>query len=137
MVKARFEWIELFVIALGFFITFGIASSPTPTEPNFVPNAVTGLTTIAGVLTAFIGFWLIYAYSHVNDEASKKWLSKRIKVVVLVIGFSLLFIVGSFTDLVYGRLESAYKTALFGTAMLMLVLNEIMFIFAFREEFLK
>lgn len=135
MVKARFEWIEIFWIIFGVLLLFLISTNPPPPENNFVPNAVTAFTTMAGVLTAFIGFWLTHAYSNLKDEETKRWMSKRIKAIVLVVGVGLIFLMGSFSDLVYGRLESAYKTALFGTGIIVLALAEIMFIIAFREKF--
>lgn len=135
MVKARFEWIEIFLIIFGIVMLFLIPNNPPPPENNFVPNAVTGYTTMAGILTAFIGFWLTHAYSNIKNEETKKWMSKRVKAIVVVVGFGLLFIGGSFLDLVYGRLESAYKTALFGIAIIVVAFMEIMFIIAFREEF--
>lgn len=59
------------------------------------------------------------------------------KAIVVVVGFGLLLVTSSFNDLVYGRLESAHKTALFGTALVMLAFIEIIFIVTFREEFEK
>lgn len=135
MVKARFEWVEIFWIIFGVLLLFLVSASPPPPENNFVPDAVTAFTTMAGVLTAFIGFWLTHAYSNLKDVETKKWMSKRIKAIVLVVGVGLIFVMGSFTDLVYGKLESAHKTALFGTAIIVLALVEIMFIIAFREKF--
>jgi len=135
MVKARFEWIEIFLILFGVSLPFLVSANPPPPENNFVPNAVTAFTTMAGVLTAFIGFWLTYAYSNLEDEKTKKWMSKRIKAIVLVVGVGLLFVMMSFNDLVYGRLESAHKTALLGTGIILLALMEIMFIIALRETF--
>jgi len=48
-----------------------------------------------------------------------------------------IFIVDSFGDLVNGRLEGAYRTAQFGTSIITLMLMEILFILAFKEEFVK
>ena len=62
-------------------------------------------------------------------------MRKRIKAIVIVVGVGLIFVIGSFTDLAYGRLESAYKTASFGTAIIFLALAEIMFIVGFKELF--
>ena len=92
---------------------------------------------MAGILTAFIGFWLTYAYSNLESGETKKWMSKRIKAILLVVGFGLIFTMLAFGDLVYDRLESAYKTALFGTGLILLAFAEIIFIVAFREEFEK
>jgi len=135
MVKARFEWLEISWIIFGVILLFGISANPPPPENNFVPDAVTAYITMAGILTAFIGFWLTHAYSNLKDEEIKKWMSKRIKVIVLVVGLGLVFVMGALGDLVYERLESAYKTALFGTGMIVLAVGEIMFIIGFREKF--
>jgi len=135
MVKARFEYLEIFWIIFGVLLLFLVSANPPPPEINFVPNAVTAFTTMAGILTTFIGFWLTHAYSNLKDEETKKWMSKRIKAIVSVVGFGLIFVMMSLSDLVYGRLESAYKTALFGTGIILLALGEIMFIIVFREKF--
>jgi len=134
MVKARFYWIEILLIIIGVLLPFGAIFPPLP-EDNFVPNAVTAFTTMAGVLAAFIGFWLTYFYTNLKDEETKKWMSKRIKVIVVVVCFGLGVVMLSFRDLAYGHLETAYKTATFGTFMVLMSLWEIMFIIAFRNKF--
>jgi protein-S-isoprenylcysteine O-methyltransferase Ste14 len=135
MVKARFEWIEIVWIIFGVLLLSLVLTNPPPPEINFVPSAVTAFTTFAGILTAFIGFWLTHAYSNLKDEETKKWMSKRIKAIVVVVVIGLIFVMMSFNALVYGWLESAHKTALFGTGIILLALVEIMFIIAFREWF--
>jgi len=135
MVKARFEWLEITYIMFGIILLPLILLNPPPPENNFVPNAVTAFTTMAGIITAFIGFWLTHAYSNVKDEETKKWMSKRIKVIVYVVSVGLVFVMGSSNCLVYGWLESAHKLALFGTGIILVALMEIMSIIAFREIF--
>lgn len=134
MVKPRFYWVEIFLIIFGVLMPFGASFPPLP-ESNFVPNAVPAFTTMAGVLAAFIGFWLTQAYSNVKDEKTKRWMNKRMKAIVVVVSFGLAFVMLSFYPLAYGHLESAYKTALFGTFMVLMALFEVMFIITFREEF--
>jgi amino acid transporter len=137
MFRARFEWIEVFLVVLGFLMVFLVPASPPTPDNNFVPNAVTAYTTLAGILTAFIGFWLTHAYSNLEDGETRKWMRRRMKATVLTVCFGLLFVMMSFNDLVYGRLESAHKTALFGTGLVLLAFAEVVFIVAFREEFKK
>ena len=126
---------EIFWIIFGILVSFMVLTDPLPLENNFVPNAVTALTTLAGILTAFIGFWLTHAYSNLKDEKSKKWMSKRIKAIVIAVGLSLIFVTGAPNDLAHGNLQSAYKSALLGTTIIVLALVEIIFIIVFREEF--
>ena len=136
MFKARFEWVEIFLIILFVVAISGMSLPPMP-ENNFVPHAVTAFTTMAGILTTFIGFWLTHAYSNLKDKKIKKWMSIRIKAIVIVVGFGLCFVMMSFYNLAYAHLESAYKTALFGTTMVLMALFEVMFIIVFSEEFEK
>lgn len=132
-VRVRFEWLEIFWIILGVLFVFEVLRSPSPSEDNFIPNAVTGLTTMLGILTGFIGFLLNYTYSNLKDNEIKKWLSKRIKAIVFVVCVGLTFAFGSFSDLVYGRLESAYKTASIGAGIIFLAFAEIMYVIAFKR----
>lgn len=137
MAKARFWWIESLPIVLGVLMPLMVLANPPPPENNFVPNAVTAYTTMTGILTAFVGFWLTHVYSNLKDPETRKWMSKRIKAIVLVVSIGLLFVMISLSDLVYGHLESAHKTALFGTGLVLLAFIEVIFIVAFREEFGK
>jgi len=135
MVKAKFEWVEIFWIIFGILLLFMVLTNPLPLENNFVPNAVTGFTTMAGILAAFIGFWLTHAYSNLKDKESRKWMGRRIKAIVIAVSLGLLFVVGASNDLAHGNLQGAYEFAMLGTTIIVVVLIEIMFIIVFREEF--
>jgi len=111
---------------------FLIPSNPPPENPNFVPNAINGLATISGILTAFTGYLITYIIPRIPDTP-KIWIGKRIAVILCSIAFGLLFVIGGLTELVYGSMKESYISALFGTMWLTIVFFEVMFMVAFRE----
>lgn len=133
MVKAKAECLEIFLLILGILIISSILTSSQPLENSYVPNAITSLTTLTGILAAFIGFWLTHAYSNPKDEESKKWMNGRIKVIVFLVSISLILVGTASTELAYGRLENAFKFANSGTIIVSLVLAEILYIIAIGE----
>lgn len=122
---------EIAMVVVG--IILCIASfSPRPLEqPEYVPNVVAGCATLSGILAAFTGFWLTHIYSNASEQ-TKKWLSKRIAVVVPLIGFSLTVVLGGLNGLVYDTAEIALRRALFGTDLILLVDFEVSFMTFYR-----
>ena len=109
--KGKNDFMRDFTLHNGFVMAFEIAMvvvgiilciasfSPRPLEqPEYVPNVVAGCATLSGILAAFTGFWLTHIYSNASEQ-TKKWLSKRIAVVVPLIGFSLTVVLGGLTGL--------------------------------------
>jgi uncharacterized membrane protein len=121
----------LVVLGILFCAAFAVTPSVPLDHPEYVPNAVTGLTTLSGILAAFSGFWLIHIYSTALEQ-TKKWLSKRIAVIVPLIGLCLLAISGSLSELVYGTLESAMQRASFALLLMVLVDFEICFMTVYK-----
>lgn len=99
---------------------------------EFVPQAVTGLATVSGILVASIGFWLNHSLKDV-ETVPKKWLSVRFIVIILVILFGILSVVGSLTNLVYGDLNNSYHFSILGVSLIVMVLFEIMFFNLYME----
>ena len=100
-------------------------------HPEYVPNAVTGFATASGVLAAFTGFWLTHIYGNASQQ-TKKWLLKRIAVLVPLIGFCLLIVFGGLYQLVFGSIEQAMAEASLGTALLIVVDFEVSYMTFYR-----
>ena len=98
---------------------------------NMSPNAVTGFATMTGILSAFTGFWLTHLYTTSNDK-TKEWLAKRIAIIVFVIGLSLMSVLGSLSELVFGSGESATQRAIFGTDLVLLADLEVVFMTMYK-----
>lgn len=129
--RFKFWYFEAYLVAM-FLLTFVIFSNPPPKNPNFVPNAVNGLVTISGIMTALIGYLITYLIPRIPDTP-KVWIGKRITVVLLSIAFGLLFVINGLHELVVGSMDGSYKSALFGTILLILTFVEVMFMVTFRE----
>jgi len=111
-----------------FFVLFG--TSPIE-KPQYVPNFVTGCTTLSGILSAFTGFWLSHIYSD-SSEKTKKWLSKRIAFLVFLIGFSLISVFGGSNELLYGTVEASVRDVNLGMVLVLLVDFEVCFMTLYR-----
>ena len=131
--RFRFWYIETILVLLFFVILFGISSNPPPENPEFVPDAVNGIATVSGILTAFTGYLISFIIPNLPDTP-KKWLSLRIISVIIILAFGLLFVMIGFSELVFGSMEGAYKSALFGTSLTLLAFFEVMFMVVIRES---
>jgi hypothetical protein len=128
----RFWYIEAVLVVLFFVGIFGIPSNPPPENPDFVPNAVNGLVTMSGIMTALTGYLITYIIPRLQTTP-KLWISKRIIVVLCSIALGLCFVVSGLSDLVFGSMEGSYEWALFGTFLLMLAFFEVMFMVIVAE----
>lgn len=131
--KIRFEFIyfDIAFIIIGCLMVISTLSFPA-VHTEFVPQAVTGLATVSGILVASIGFWLNHSLKDV-ETVPKKWLSVRFIVIILVILFGILSVVGSLTNLVYGDLNNSYHFSILGVSLIVMVLFEIMFFNLYME----
>jgi predicted signal transduction protein with EAL and GGDEF domain len=131
-----FASFELALIAIAVVMFLSLRSYGSLTHPEYVSNAVTGCATMTGVLSAFTGFWLTHIYTNTNAK-TKEWLTKRIAIIVVMIGFSLLVILGSLNELVYGNTEIAMQRAIFGTSLILLVDLEVVFMALYKALWKK
>lgn len=131
--KIRFQFIyfDIAFIIIGSLLVITVLSLPT-VHTEFVPQAVTGLATVSGILVATIGFWLNHSLKDV-ETLPKKWLSVRFIVIILVILFGIISVVGSLTNMVYGDLNSSYHFSILGVSLIVMVLFEIMFFNFYME----
>ena len=117
--------IDIFSLIFGVVVLRGL--NTTVNLPQYVPNAVTGLATLSGIFTTFIGFWITYAYLHSNEQAKKYisgWKNYRFALIIFFLFLGLLFILGSITQLVYGNYNS-FQTSLIGTSIILAVLFDV------------
>lgn len=128
-----FEIMIILLIILGF--AAYLIAPRSVVNAEHVGNAVTGFTTSAGILAAFLGFWL----AHLNSSASdltKKWLQKRIAVIVPFIGLCLFIIFSGLYQLVFENFERAVNSSALGLLLLVFLVGEISYI-TFYQGFSK
>lgn len=133
-INVRIEWIFAFIIITTmavFYIAFSIINQPI--QPEFIPHAVAGLVTISGVMTAFIGLWIIRIVP-AEDEESMRVIPKHKKAIVVSVVIGMLVVIFGLNQLVYGIPELAYQIVLTGTLIITCMLLIIMIIVAFSEE---
>jgi hypothetical protein len=82
---------------------------PLPLKPEYVPNAINGLTTLASILAGFTGFCMTYVYSTTKDIQTRNWLKGRVYPTALTISIGFIFIWVAYLSLVNGDLLSSFK----------------------------
>ena len=130
--KFRFWYIEAFLVVLFLVLTFSSLSNPTLENPDFVPNAVNGLATMSGIMTAFTGYLLTYLIPRIPDTP-KAWISKRIIAVLISMIVGLLSVILGLSELVFGSLKESYNSALYGTFLIFVASFEVFFMVLFKE----
>ncbi len=120
----RLKYFDIIVFVMAIIVGLGILSYPitypTP-RTDYIPNAVTGLTTLSGILIAFIGLWLSRIYAQPQFE-KKIWTIYRLLISIAVVFNGLIFVMIGVHQLVFGSLLLAYESALFGTMLMALLL---------------
>jgi hypothetical protein len=122
---------EVAMIITGIIMALSQFQSRPIISPQYLPNAVTGFATLTGALAAFTGFWLTQIYTN-TPEQTKKWLTKRIAIIVPIIGFSLFLVGGGINQLVYGSLEKAVNFSSSGLSVIVVVDLEVSFMTFYR-----
>lgn len=110
----------IFTSALSFF-----QYRQVPMKLDYVPNAITGLTTLSGILTAFVGVWLS-RQENPGDEETRKWMQERSVSIILVIVTGLLLVAGGLSSLVYQSLEFAFQVTMIGTLMVVWTVFDVL-----------
>jgi hypothetical protein len=81
---------------------------------EYVPNAVTGFTTISGIIIAFVGLLVFHMYT--QERADRKiWTNMRFLMVIATVFASIMFVIGGLVQLANGELIWAYNLASIGT----------------------
>jgi peptidoglycan biosynthesis protein MviN/MurJ (putative lipid II flippase) len=123
-----FKYFEV-VLFVGFAITTGMSFAQyfqVPMKSDYVPTAMTGLTTLSGILSAFVGVWLS-RQENPSDEKTRKWMKERSVSIIAVLVFGLLFVAGGLTSLVYQTLAFAFNVTVLGTLMIVWVVVDVLF----------
>ena len=118
MNKFNFDTLELIFSAI-FFLLIAIGIWQTLNEPiinpDYIPNVITGLTTLSGILTALAGYWLSQEEKP-RDKKARKWAKERAVTMfsALVIGLlpnscrgAIVTCIPS-TDICFGNINSRY-----------------------------
>ena len=96
-------------------------------NPNFVPTAIACFTTISGILTAFVGYWLSRQINKKKPIMESIKETRILFILILMFG-GLLLNVLSIDTLVYGTVERSYFLAFFGTWLVILSVLEVLFL---------
>jgi len=114
-------------------IIVAIAAQP-PKSPEYVPDAIKGLTTLASILVGFTWFCMSYMISTTKEEEMKQWLKRRAMYVIFFIMISLLILAGAYTDLVNGNLAESFKTMQVSLIIISLLFTDTAFLLAVLSE---
>jgi len=127
------ELISTIIILFFYFLLIAplFGSDPAVFDEKYVPNVVTGLATVAGILTAFVGFWIAHIYSNFEIK-SKKFLFSRMTKMVAILFFGLLIVVFGLSTMVYGNPRASYAISLLGTAVTILVSIDVLVLLYYR-----
>jgi hypothetical protein len=129
LVVVNFKYFEAFLL-VGFAIieilSF-IQYRQVPIRIEYIPNAVTGFTTLSGILTAFVGFWVARQHENPGDEETRKWMQERSITMITVIVVGLLIVAGGLSSLVYQSLEFALQLSILGTLMIIWAASDVLF----------
>jgi hypothetical protein len=105
-----------------------------PINSTALTNAVTGLVTISGIMTAFIGLW-VSKLIPAKERATQKYFAYYKKITVFLTVFGILSVIFGLNQLVFGVPVTAYYIVLSGTLIITAVLISIMvFMVFFTEE---
>ena len=126
------EIISILAILALYFLIISLLSLPTFDE-KYVPTVITGLATVAGILTAFVGFWSVYMFSKFKDERSNEFLVSRMPRMLIVLFLGLLIVVLGLVLMVYGNQQAAFAISLFGSALIIIVSIDVLLILGFSR----
>lgn len=135
-IEIRIEWFYFIAIFLGIGI-IAVSGYEQPINSDAIPIAVAGLVTISGVMTAFIGLWLVHLIP-AKDELSQRLYPKHKQAIVFFVIMGILITIFGLNQFVFGALEIAYYTVLTGTliitAMLLVIMTMVVFFTDDKEE---
>jgi hypothetical protein len=115
---------EILILVFSSVIIISVLVNPVQYGLNNVPVAVSGLTTISGILVGFAGFSLTHAYSSHDNYQFRRWFKKRVTVLVLPIVLGFMFIAFAYFSLVQNNLELSFRFAAAGLFTILSILIE-------------
>ena len=130
------DWIENLFGTILFIGIYMIYFGSQPKSYTYVPNVITGLSTLSGIITAFSIFWITYSQSN-KSKKFKEHMQTRLLLIVGGIGGGLLWIWISYIDLLYSRLDIAWKENLFGSYIIVIAFIELIYLSILRENVME
>ena len=128
-IYVRADLLSIVIILL--FLLYIIGSSyGRPTNSNALTFAVTGLVTISGVMTAFIGLW-VSKMIPAKNELSRKLIPYYKRIIVFFTVFGILSVIFGLNQLVFRVPVTAYYIVLSGTLIITAMLISIMVLVVF------
>lgn len=131
--------IDAVFLVFGVIMIIVVATNPLPEDLNlrYVPDAVKGLTTLTGILVAFMGFTITYTYSRSEIPEFRNWMRSRVPYALFLIGVTILIIVGAYTDLVHSRLAQSYMMIQLSVLIISILFADTIFVLFKVEEAFK
>jgi hypothetical protein len=134
-VASNYEIFEI-VLSVAYFVIAGLGFWQTFGEPiihfDYIPNAITGLTTLSGILTALAGYWLSQIEKP-KDKKTKRLAKERSVLIIMTLLSGLLLVAGSLTSLVYRPALFAFQISVLGTLIILWAVVDIMFYHVFSS----
>ena len=128
------KWFErLIFIFFGFLVVMFLVYTPQYEMSN-VPIAVSGLTTISGILVAFVGFSLTHAYSSHDNYQFRRWFKRRVTIITLPVIIGLMFIASAYICLVQNQLSLSFKFA--STGFFLILAESYLIMIAEESDYL-
>ena len=123
---------EIFEIVLSiiYFVIAGVGFWQSSAEPvihlDYIPNAITGFTTLSGILTALAGYWLSREEKP-SDKKMRKLAKERALTIISALVIGLLLVAGGLSSLVYRPPLFAFDLSVLGTLIILWAVFDIMF----------
>jgi hypothetical protein len=134
LVVVNFKYVEA-ILLVGFIIISFYSFMQylqVPMRFEYIPSAVTGFTTLSGILTAFVGFWLS-RQENPGDDETRKWMQERSVTIILVLVMGLLLVAGGLSSLVYQSLAFAFQLSILGTLIIIWAVFDVLFFQVFTS----
>lgn len=110
-----------------------VASAGIFNQSN-VPNVVTGLAAVAGILTAFVGFWIVHLYSQETDFGNKLFLFRRMVGMISVLFGGLFFVIlGLVLMAVTSTLLVSFVFSVIGITIIVLVAVDVLLLLNYTD----
>jgi ABC-type Fe3+-siderophore transport system permease subunit len=125
--KLRYEtlkYLDICMVLLIIVFLVGLLLNRQNLEWTYVPNVVTGFTTISGIIIAFIG--LLISNRYTQKQADQQiWTKNRFLGIIAAVFLSIVLVISGLFMLANGDLALAYKLSSMGTALIFWLLFDV------------
>jgi hypothetical protein len=125
------------LVALPVLLTVFIllAGSASNLNEQWVPTTVTGLATVAGILTAFVGFWIVHLYSQETAFDNKLFLFKRMVSMLSILFGGLIFVIIGLSLMAVSvkGLGASFVFSVIGITIIVLVAVDVLLLLNFTD----